>query len=99
MKIRNGFVSNSSSSSFVILKNKLTEEQINQIKNHISFVLENKDMFKHYMLNYIDKYDQWEIKEENNLICGKTLMDNFDMKFFLNQIGISPEDIEWDLNC
>jgi hypothetical protein len=33
MKIRNGFVSNSSSSSFIVLKDALTEEQKDQILN------------------------------------------------------------------
>ena len=35
MKIRNGFVSNSSSSSFIINKENLTPNQIERIKNHI----------------------------------------------------------------
>ena len=34
MKIRNGFVSNSSSSSFVIDKSKLTEKQVRQVVNY-----------------------------------------------------------------
>lgn len=38
MKIRNGFVSNSSSSSFVVLKDSLTEEQQNQILNYQEWV-------------------------------------------------------------
>jgi hypothetical protein len=35
MKTRQAFVSNSSSSSFYIPRSKLTEEQIEQIENHI----------------------------------------------------------------
>lgn len=35
MKIRNSFVSNSSSASFVIPLNELTEEQIDSILNHV----------------------------------------------------------------
>jgi len=38
MKIRNGFVSNSSSSSFVVLKDALTEEQKDQILNYQKWV-------------------------------------------------------------
>ena len=41
MKIRNGFVSNSSSSSFVLGKYFLTDEQIKQFKNALSDINEN----------------------------------------------------------
>lgn len=40
MKIRNGFISNSSSSSFIIKKVNLTTEQIKQIHNHIEHSIE-----------------------------------------------------------
>ena len=61
MKIRNGFVSNSSSSSFVILKKYLSEEQIKKIKNHIEYcVKENlfdlKDTYNHLLDEYISDY-------------------------------------------
>lgn len=35
MKLRTGFVTNSSSSSFTIAKSNLTADQIDKIKNHI----------------------------------------------------------------
>jgi len=40
MKVRNGFVSNSSSSSFVIAKAYMTEDQITEFKE---FIRENND--------------------------------------------------------
>jgi len=41
MKIRIGFVSNSSSSSFVVSKKHLSLDQINKIKKHIEYAKEN----------------------------------------------------------
>lgn len=87
MKIRNGFVSNSSSSSFVILKNKLTETQIYQISNHI-------ELAKQFFMDGCDE-DAWDIEESDYAIKGYTNMNNFDMEEFLNKIGVHEKDIEW----
>lgn len=40
MKLRIGFVTNSSSSSFTIAKSDLTDDQIEKIKNHIKVAKE-----------------------------------------------------------
>jgi len=89
MKIRNGFVSNSSSSSFCIKLDNLTYSQVSNIENHI----EAGEGFGIYG----DNYDRWDIciNRENNEITGFTIMDNFDMAKFLSCIGIPEGFIEW----
>ena len=88
MKIRNGFVSNSSSSSFVINKDDLTCLQIIAIKRHNEF---GDDMGI-----YNAKSDSWYISENDFEIRGSVSMDNFDMREFLNKIGVSEDKIRWE---
>ena len=92
MKIRLGFVSNSSSSSFVINKSDLTDEQIYKINNYFKIVSESSEKERHRI-----GWDEtrWRIGESENYITGKTEMDNFDMWFYLTDIGISDDKIEW----
>jgi len=79
MKIRIGFVSNSSSSSFVLRKKYLTPEQIEKIKNHSA---EGKKMG-------MECWDSpWDITEEEDIIRGYVSMNNFDMYDFLCRIGV-----------
>lgn len=87
MKIRNGFVSNSSSSSFVIQKCDLTEEQLDKIKNH-SEVGESLGM------EYCEW--TWDIVETPTEITGNTIIDNFDMEEFMQKIGVDNTKIHWD---
>lgn len=97
MKVRNSFVSNSSSSSFVILKEHLTSDQIDKILNHMDYL--KNDIFP--KLNEDEKQwwsfepdDKWDIEERHKTICGRTNMDNFNMYAFLERIGINRNFIE-----
>jgi len=97
MKIRNEFVTNSSSASFVISRKDLTQDQIIMIYNHMEIGYE---ILPESELQYIGRYDEWMIweDEEKDTIKGDTMMDNFNMIVFLTSIGIPREKIEYDDN-
>jgi hypothetical protein len=86
MKMRDGFVSNSSSSSFIISKYHLSKGQIDKIYNHAVI---GRDLG----IPHTDW--AWSITETDENIKGSTVMDNFDMHRFLNEIGINGDLIEW----
>lgn len=86
MKIRSGFVSNSSSSSFIIGLSNLTQEQIDKIVDY-------KDFAKELGMEYIDDY--WDIVVTKDYVKGSTGMDNFDMEEFLEKIGVKKDAVEW----
>jgi hypothetical protein len=86
MKIRTGFVSNSSSSSFIVPTKRLSIDQIEAIKDHINYAKKmNWTQFN------VSDYDWWSIQhdEENNLLILKTSMNNFDMGEFLTLLGVN----------
>jgi hypothetical protein len=81
MKIRIGFISNSSSSSFILLKNKLTSEQLEKIRDH-------KNCGEDYAHNNF-----WSCKQDtNDIIEYYTYMDNFDFITYLKDIVKIPEE-------
>ncbi len=92
MKIRNGFVSNSSSSSFIINKKDITEKQFDNIKNHLKY----SQKMEFESAKYSGKSDEWGIRDEGENIVGETYMDNFDMCSFLKDIGVEGKSIKWD---
>jgi hypothetical protein len=91
MKTRQGFVSNSSSSSFIIKKKDLTVEQYIAIKNHIEVAQ------KEFPDMDADQGDAWNITETETTVEGDTWMNNFDMHDFMTKIGIeNPPDCSGD---
>lgn len=95
MKTRNGFVSNSSSSSFVIPLDALSPRQIRQIHDHIEYAkkLMSVGLFKDN--EYWNDCDKWSITEDLDYLRGYTVMNNFPMYDFLDSIGVRSHDISW----
>lgn len=94
MKIRNGFVSNSSSSSFIIPLIELSNDEIETIKNHINIAKKHTD---YYSFGWVDDGDKWSIRIDENYLSGYTNMDNFDMYEFIHKyMKIPKEIVKWD---
>ena len=87
MKCRNGFVSNSSSSSFIIKKANITDDQLEMIRDH------PKVAEKRFPEHYFQTDCPWDIDETEATIYCSVFMDNFDMGLFLELIDVSPDDI------
>ena len=108
MKYRNGFVSNSSSSSFVVLKDALTEDQMDKIFNYQWWIekLIDEDEIKWVTYSYDNnrlknrfeyyKSDTWNLKNTEDYIFGETSMDNFSFDQFLDYIKVDQNYVKWD---
>ena len=93
MKIRMGFVSNSSSASFVVKKAALTPKQLKWIRNAEVY---GKRMDAEFAADAGD----WGVQEDEKAIWGCTFMNNFDFAEFLLFIGVAAKDIDYDeSNC
>lgn len=86
MKTRTDFVTNSSSSSFIISKEDLDKEQIKAIHKH-------SYLGKALGLACYD--DAWTIEENDRFISGYTYLDNFDFDEFLKAIDVDCSLVSW----
>jgi hypothetical protein len=87
MKIKIDFTTNSSSSSFTIPKEKLSEKQILAIINHSTLGK---------MLGFEYSDCPWNVDTTEYFISADTIMNNFDMGDFLDKIGVNRRFVEWD---
>lgn len=90
MKTRTGFVSNSSSSSFVLARNVVSEKQLGHIQDHLAYA-----KLKGWQQGYTSDYDAWDITVTDTEIRGYTSMDNFDMREFLDYVGVPTTAVTW----
>lgn len=101
MKLKTDFVTNSSSSSFMIPKSALTEKQMMMIRDHIhtaNYLTKQYPNNENYKFGYIQERQQWMIEETDHSISGHTSMDNFNMFAFLIAIGVPNNEIHMETN-
>lgn len=85
MKIRNGFISNSSSSSFIVSLNDITSKEVEILLDY-----PNHSSSYDFNNNDYDYHDWWhiEVDRQNNQINGFTSMDNDYLWKYLKDNGI-----------
>jgi len=90
MKIRNGFVSNSSSSSFVVSLDKISDKDMAILMSYSSEI--SADEVNRAWT------DSWSITvdTQRGVIRGYTTMDNGDLDEFLKSRGVDVDLFIWE---
>ncbi len=96
MKIRNSFVTNSSSSSFVIDLNELTDYTITVFKNPELVADQLVPTYECTRDEYLEYAKDWDIRVEDGKLYGYTDMDNFDYSQIFYICGLDYESHKTD---
>jgi len=82
MKIRNGFVSNSSSSSFIIHRSYLTQKQIDELEKLYNSLVEKEEL-------YDENGDNFEVAE--NYISFNAYGGQSELLEMLERFGVTKD--------
>lgn len=108
MKLRTGFVSNSSSSSFIIDLSDLSALQWEAIKDPFKYLDEMGESYtgesewnNGMWYSKYGGYYPWDMERHGYLVEFYTPMDNFDMIRFIRDLGVPEGTIQstWRSDC
>lgn len=92
MKIRTSFVANSSSCSFTISREGLSNKTIDRILTHMEYAkLKRWRSLGLYDDSFM--FDGWKVTLSKDKIQVDTSMDNFDLYHFVRRLGVPRDHI------